>query len=258
MANGKAFQDAVQRARNHPHMGIGVHLVLTELEPAAPVNDIPDLVDDGGRLPHSPGRLLTALLTRRISPASIQKELHAQLCRVLDHGIRPTHLDSHKHVHIIPQVLSVVTELAQRFGIRWIRNPFDQSPLFPLMKNLRREQRKVLLRQHVKASVTRPARRSFFTRIRRAGLRTPDHFFGVSLTGLWNQRAVECLLHRIPPGVTEWMLHPGDCDPELHNSSTRLLEQREAEQDLLLSPTFKHMLLEKGVQIKHFGEVPSC
>ncbi len=257
MAKGTAFLDAVQRTKSHPDMGIGVHLVLTGLEPAASANEVPDLVDDGGRLPRSPGKLLASLTAGRITEASIQKELHAQLSMVVDCGIRPTHLDSHKHVHLIPRVLSIVTELAKKFGIRWIRNPFDKSPLNPLLKHLQREQRKILVCQHIKASMVQVVRRSFFTQIRKAGLYTPDNFFGVSLTGLWNQQAAHCIFHRLPPGVTEWMLHPGDCDPDLLNSNTRLLEEREKERDLLLSSDFKRML-EKGVQIKHFGEVPLC
>ena len=130
MANGEAFQDAVQRVGAHPDLGVGVHLVLTELEPTASPSQILDLLDPGGKLPPSPGQLLTALQRRRISVESIRKELHAQLTCVLDSGLSPTHMDTHKHVHLIPQVLDVVLDLAQAFGIRWIRNPFDDSPFF--------------------------------------------------------------------------------------------------------------------------------
>ena len=40
----------------------------------------------------------------------------------------PRHLDTHKHTHLAPPVLDAVARLAEEFGIRWVRRPFD----FPL------------------------------------------------------------------------------------------------------------------------------
>ena len=59
----------------------------------------------------------------------VDEELAAQIRRILDAGIRPTHLDTHKHTHLLPPVLDAVARMAQEFGIRWVRRPFD----FPLM-----------------------------------------------------------------------------------------------------------------------------
>jgi predicted glycoside hydrolase/deacetylase ChbG (UPF0249 family) len=115
MANGAAFDDAVQLARQTPSLDIGCHLVL--------VGDR-SLVS-GKPFPLTVGQLLAALARREIRP---YEELAAQVQRILDAGIRPTHLDTHKHTHLAPPVLDAVARLSETFGIRWVRRPFD----FPL------------------------------------------------------------------------------------------------------------------------------
>ena len=39
--------------------------------------------------------------------------------------MRPTHLDTHKHTHLLPPVLDAVARLAEEFRIPWVRRPFD-------------------------------------------------------------------------------------------------------------------------------------
>src|SRR5205085_5779357 len=92
MANGAAFEDALDLARQTPSLDIGCHLVLI-----------------GGRslvtqkpLPATVPQLAAALARRAICPYN---ELKAQVRRIVDSGIQPTHLDTHKHTHLAPPVL---------------------------------------------------------------------------------------------------------------------------------------------------------
>jgi len=258
MANGKAFQDAVTRARCHPRLGIGVHLTLTELPSMAPPKEIPDLVDEKGKLPPSPSALVKSFLSGKLSAASVKKEIHCQLARVVDSGICPTHLDTHKHVHLIPRVLEAILEVAPRFKIFRIRNPFDCTPFWATAPHVSPGQWKGFFTQHTMTWITRSQKKPFQRRIERAGWVTTGSFLGISLTGLWNPALAGFLVRRIPWGTTEWMVHPGDHDLDLQRSSTRLLKQREMERDLLLSPLFRQDLLEQNVQLKNFGEIKTC
>lgn len=115
MANGAAFDDAVRRAQDAPALDIGCHLVL--IGGASLLTGKP--------LPETPARLVSLLAAGRIR---VYEELRAQVERILEAGIRPTHLDTHKHTHLAPPVLDAVTRLGEEFHIRWIRRPFD----FPL------------------------------------------------------------------------------------------------------------------------------
>src|SRR5207302_571694 len=78
MANGAAFEDAVRLARETPALDVGCHLMLV----GAP------------GLPATVGQLLKALLMRRIN---VYAELVRQVRRILESGIQPSHLDTHKH-----------------------------------------------------------------------------------------------------------------------------------------------------------------
>src|SRR5690606_17555925 len=54
MVNAPAFEHALELARAHPALDIGVHLTLTELAPVAPPGTVPSLLgDDGMLLPHA-------------------------------------------------------------------------------------------------------------------------------------------------------------------------------------------------------------
>ena len=79
----------------------------------------------GRPLPAGVPQLLAALARRQIRP---YEELRAQVARIVDAGLRPTHLDTHKHTHLAPPVLDAVARIGEEFGIRWVRRPFD----FPL------------------------------------------------------------------------------------------------------------------------------
>ena len=103
MANGEAFDDAVRLARETPSLDVGCHLVLI-----------------GGRslltgkpCPLTVAQLLAALARRQIR---VYEELAAQVRRIMDAGIRPTHLDTHKHTHLAPPVLDAVARIGR--GVR--------------------------------------------------------------------------------------------------------------------------------------------
>ncbi len=116
MANGAAFDDAVRLARETPALDIGCHLVLISGR---------SLVPPYAPLPASVAELLRALAARRMR---LYDELAAQVRKILAAGVKPTHLDTHKHTHLAPPVLDAVARIAEEFGIRWVRRPFD----FPL------------------------------------------------------------------------------------------------------------------------------
>jgi chitin disaccharide deacetylase len=252
MANGPAFDDAVAMVRDTEILDVGVHLVLTKLPPVSPPAKIRGLIDERGHLPGNPWELAVSLLAGGISRDAIRQELSSQITKILDYGLQPTHLDSHKHVHVLPRVLEVVIELANKFSIPWILNPFDEIPFFSLARIVGGGKRRTFCLQHLKASVIGVCRPSFHRQVMRAGVRLPDHFCGVSLTGLWNEAAMVQLFTELSPGVTEWMVHPGNYDEDLLRSGTRLAIQREKKRDLLTSPTMRERLVGQGITLSSF------
>src|SRR5262245_58685857 len=113
MANGSGFDAAVSMSRQAPQLGIGVHLNLSEGKPVARAWEIPSLVNSRGTLYLTPGRLWAGILKREVSLSDVERELRGQVEKVIRTGISPTHLDGHKHVHVLPGIAAVVIRLAQ-------------------------------------------------------------------------------------------------------------------------------------------------
>jgi chitin disaccharide deacetylase len=116
MANAACFREACDLVRTLDLRGkIGVHVVLDEGPPVAP--QMREFADANG---HLCVRRRLRFLERGLASA-IEAECGAQVQRVLDAGIRPTHIDSHRHIHTIFPIGRIVVRVAQRFGIRYVR-----------------------------------------------------------------------------------------------------------------------------------------
>jgi len=254
MANGEAFEMAVALSRRAPRLSVGVHLVLTLGAPVSPASEIRSLLDGRGRLPRSPWALAYRLLTHQVRLREIEIELRAQIAKVLRAGIAPTHLDGHKHVHVLPGVSEIVIGLAQEFGIPSVRCPIEENPLLirsPLDPPT--PQAGILRQKFVSRGVSWCARR-FKVGMSQAGLSSPAHFYGLSQTGYLNLETVQQILFSLPEGTSELMCHPGYVDSHLAKTGTRLLAQREIETRALMLIHPKKLATDLGIQLISYGD----
>lgn len=249
MAAGEAFAEAAAMARTAPELGVGVHLVLAGgLPPVAPPADVPTLVSADGRLWRDLGAFARRWAAGRIDPADVETEIGAQLNRVREAGITPTHVDAHKHVFVIPGVMRRVAAVCRRRGIGAVRNPFDADPLAPGLAPPGGRPRRML--QWLFGRSVRLARPGW--RRAAAGLWTPDRFYGVAATGLWTAGYLERVIAGLTGGCAELMTHPGVLDASLRASRTRLKESRQAELDLLCG-ALPPLLARHGVTLRTFA-----
>ena len=245
MANGSAFDDAVACAKANPQLGVGVHLVLVGGRCAAKPQEIRTLADAEGNLPASLGELLRKLWARSIEPKEIASELRAQIRRVVEAGIQPTHVDCHKHTHLQPQVMEQVAAVAGEFGIRRVRKPYEEfGTLFAFASRGRTS-----LRRFATATLAHSTARKFRKIAEAGNFRAPDHFLGVAATGTLNRDALLSMISSIGEGVTELMCHPGICDAELEQSATRLKRQREVELEALTDPAVRETLKRQDIEL---------
>jgi predicted glycoside hydrolase/deacetylase ChbG (UPF0249 family) len=233
MANGGAFEDAVRLAKANPSLDIGCHLVLVGGR---------SLVEPRRPLPRTVARLLQAIPLGRVEP---YRELRAQIARIVDAGLHPTHIDTHKHTHLFPPVLDAVARLAAEFAIPWVRRPFD----FPITARRTPWTKRAISRGF---SVVR----SRFRRTLAAhGCRTTDHFAGFRITGRFDAADLAELIRALPPGSTEFMCHPGYCGAELEAARTRLKQSRRHELDALLSAETRRAIEESGVRLANYRDL---
>lgn len=252
MANGAAFEDAVEQARSNPKLGVGCHLVLVGGKPVAPKQQLPRLTDAGGNLPPTLGALLSKLTAGSVKSEELACELRAQVQKVISYGVHPTHFDSHKHTHAHPRVLDAVIKVAEEFHIERIRKPFeDLHVLFRSRNGHGRaswKQQATALASH--ASAPR------FRRLTAAHqISTPQHFWGIAATGRLNVAAILAMISDMPDGATELMCHPGEWDSELENSPTRLKRERETELHALTDPAVREAIKANTVQLISFREL---
>jgi predicted glycoside hydrolase/deacetylase ChbG (UPF0249 family) len=187
-------------------------------------------------------QLMSALMLRRIR---IYDELSAQVRRVLDAGLKPSHLDTHKHTHLLPPVLDAVARISEEFKIPWVRRPFD----FPLQPG------GVSWKKRAVSQAFGVVRGRFERVLARHGCRSTDHFAGFQITGKFGASDVAELIRSLPQGSTEFMCHPGVCTEELRAARTRLKESREQELRALTASQVRDALRESGVELVSFNSL---
>lgn len=122
MANMPGFEDAIMLLREHGALNsrVGVHLNVTTGYPLSPaIGDCPRFCNDNGRFIYDRKRWFFRL--SHTEKRAVYAEMKAQIERVFDAGIIPTHLDSHHHLHTWWGVAPLVCRLAREYGIGRIR-----------------------------------------------------------------------------------------------------------------------------------------
>ena len=238
LVNLPAWEDAAPRlGAAGPGLGVGLHLNLTAGKP----------LSHGGTLcdPRTGGfHPLTALVVRalagRIDPADVAAECAAQVARLRGAGVAITHLDSHRHVHVLPGVWRAAVETARRQGVPVVRVPLESLGANP--RNWPALVKKVALAAAWRvASPGVPAPRS------------ADRFFGISLQGgaEFLPRLL-ALLDRLEPGTTELVVHPGYPDGDLADWD-RYVAPRAAELAALTAPVVRERIRRGDFRLIHFG-----
>ena len=122
MINQKYAKEAIEAAKQMPDLEIGLHINLTNEEPAANPKDIPLLVDEKGKLKNG---FVNLLILSFLHPCELARqveiEIRAQIAKYLQSGLKLAHLDSHRHVHLIPVIFKVVQKLAKEHKVGRIR-----------------------------------------------------------------------------------------------------------------------------------------
>ena len=176
VANGVAFDDAVARLRDVPSLEVGVHLTLVEERSLT-----------GMRFPKS----YIGFVRGRKDFAAIERELRAQIERVLASGLRVTHANAHQHVHMLPSIFALVTRLVDEYGIGYVRRIRDRGG------------RGGVMRLAAIAALNVVARSST-----EAALHSNDYSIGVMEAGHLTADRILTLLRSVD-GVTELVTHPG-------------------------------------------------
>jgi len=252
MATGPAFDDAVTLALARPSLGIGCHIVLVDGTPVSDPATIPTLLGPDGRtFRNSLGDFALGVLRGSIRQDEIEREALAQIQKLQHAGLTLTHVDTHKHTHLLSRVTRPIIRALEQSGIRSIRNPFEPRWAASLSGSKRRS---------LFVRAFGPGRRRFQASPPIASQRilTTRGTIGISATGHLNSTTLNALLQSIPNGTWELVCHPGYNDPDLDAITTRLRTERETELQALLgafSKSSSNPVNPSTLQLIHYGEL---
>jgi hopanoid biosynthesis associated protein HpnK len=249
MANGMAFDSAVAASSAATSLGIGIHLNLTQGPPVSSASRVPSIVTSEGSFYPSPGILARRILMSQVRPHDIETELRSQIEKIASAGIRITHLDSHKHIHLLPAIFNVVVKLAREFGIDCVRCPVEPatSALGPLQSGRGRWLR--MAKQYGLARALSTLAAFQANKLAKASLCRTDRFYGLSQTGFLDAAILDQILRALPEGTSEMMCHPGYVDRALEGTCTRLRAQRETELAALTNPGIRQIVDELEIEL---------
>ncbi|MBF0186634.1 MAG: ChbG/HpnK family deacetylase [Magnetococcales bacterium] len=244
MANMHGFDDAVERARNNPGLGVGVHLNLSWGRPIEVPERVPSLLTDDGRFPGTSVPLVLRSMMGKLRHRELVKEFRAQIRRVRAAGIIPTHVDTHKHLHLLPIIFRAAITAALREGINAIRLPRERL-LFPLPHDRRFFHGARRLTMTALCMVTHRYRSQ-------RGMRTPDNLSGIGWEGRLDEHCLSRIVSSHRSGVLELMVHPGFDDSTSQHFTRRGLH-RKKEIEVLTNPRCFSLLSQHGIKLVHYG-----
>ncbi len=254
MANGPAFEDAVAAARSAPNLSVGCHVVLVDGTPVSPPDTVDTLLAIRSAEPERFYSSLSAFAARAMLGGfdrdQLVAEITAQIRKIQSAGLQVTHLDTHKHAHIFPEILAALLRAARICGVRAIRNPIVPVKALPARQFRGKPH---LWKRYGQVRMLHTFSGQFHQRTKRAGLLTPDGVLGVIETGSAESAGFSSLLRQtlasLPEGTWELVCHPGYNDADLRAARTRLLGTREEERRLLTSAELRQFLEEQKIPV---------
>jgi len=203
LVTGPGFEAAAELLASVPGLGVGLHLDLTV---GHALSGASALTDADGAFCHTPAGIALGLWRSTIDPALVREEWGRQLTRFQTLGRRPTHVDSEKHVHMLPALFPIALEIASRAGAPAIRITAD-SEVCSRMRPLTRSWRGAAML----SALAYGARR----RARARGLTSADACLGIIAGSRLDRAEILRLLARLREGTTELVCHPAYEGPEL-------------------------------------------
>ena len=240
------FADAVAIAKRLPRLGIGVHLNLFNSKPVSDDSRVKPLLNSSGSFRYSSNALaFVSMFSHKIRTA-IRIEMAAQIQKLIDSGIEPTHLDSHKHIHFFPSIYPIACSLARQFKIPAIRYCYEPAAVsnvpwpLPMPAGKKGAQQMRLMAR--------------FNRLYDKGLNRAEQTLGLSHLGRIDTNFFKAVSLYTEAQISEVMTHPSTVDDPVDSGKPFKLN-RKAELEALCDERTKKYLQEADIELTHYGRL---
>ncbi|MDB6067384.1 MAG: Hopanoid biosynthesis associated protein HpnK [Pedosphaera sp.] len=236
MMNEPGLEEAVDLARKHPRLGVGLHLTLSHGHSALAPESIPGLVNQSGEFGNSPVSTGFRYFMRRGLRDELRREIIAQFEKFRATGLVLDHVNGHLHFHLHPTVFRILMEVAETFGIRRMRLTRD-----PFRLNARIASGQWMYRgshafiYYCLAGRARGA-------LQQRGIKHTKRVFGLLQNARVDETYITRLLPQLPAGDSELYSHPS-------------LDEFKNEFDALVSVRVREAVRQNGIELIRYQDL---
>ncbi|HTV87385.1 MAG TPA: hopanoid biosynthesis-associated protein HpnK [Stellaceae bacterium] len=244
MVAAPAAADAVTRARRLPQLRVGLHLLLVDGVPLLPPATLTPLLRRDGRFDDNQLRAGLRWFFLPGMRRRLAAEIEAQFAAFKATGLVLDHVNAHKHMHVHPTVARLIVEIGRPYGLRAVRLPNEPAAVL----------RRAFPGERHRVPSFRPAVAALRRRLRREGLASNDHAFGMAWSGVMTEERLLGLLPHLPPGVSEVYFHPAT--RESRDLATAMPGYRHVDElGALLSARVRGRIAELGISLVGYGDL---
>lgn len=199
MADGGAVDDAIIKLKGLSNPNLGIHFVLVEEKSLSGVG-----------LSKNYRTFFIKYILGLIKLSEVEKELKAQLEKIISIGLKPNFINSHQHLHLLPGIMDIIIRLAKERQIPYVRTvneivfiPRSYYKYNLIFYNFFRFLQLIFLR-----FLSKLAKR----KLKNAGLKYNDFFVGFMNAGNIGEGDIKFaqeLAQKHPDKVIELSSHPG-------------------------------------------------
>ncbi|OGW12103.1 MAG: hypothetical protein A3G93_07150 [Nitrospinae bacterium RIFCSPLOWO2_12_FULL_45_22] len=240
IVNGRAYDHALDLAKTNPGLPLGIHLTLMEERAVLSNKEIPTLVQKDSFLPRNYRQLILNLFSKKIRLPEIEAEFKAQIDKFLASGIKPTHIDSHQHIHMLPSIFNIVVKLAREYGVKNIRFPYEKRVV---------HKGYILSTHNLNRAILKYICSKAKQKIKQNGIITTDYYYGFLRSGALSVKALKEILLALDYGTTELNCHPGYIDQECVKYYSHWNYHWEEELKALTNDEIKGLITKDNIQL---------
>ncbi len=239
LANAPGLEEQVSRLISHERLDLGIHLNLTSRHPLN-AKMAERLGKWNGQFPSAYG-MAREIVSRRIGLDTVFMEWSAQVETLLGLGLKLRFINSHEHIHMLPQLFKLTMELAEEYQIPHIRLTRAEWMMPISLASLLRNA---------------PLQMLEWINARHQSAHTPL-FIGLNRSGKLDLRYLKQRFSTLKPVLTyELMCHPGQFNPaEITDPKLLAYHAWESELAMLNSNEFMILLNEYNIRLVNYRDL---
>lgn len=245
MVTGEAFTEAVELARRHPGLQVGLHLTLVQGRSVLRHEGFPSLIDLMGNFPEDPVFAGMRMFFLKPLRKQLEREIEAQIVRFLETGLPLSHIDGHLNIHMHPAVFDILCRLMPKYGISTFRLSRESLGADFSISTGR------VVGKAVDAFIFASLAKRCLPHLQRRRISFAEEVKGLLNSGNITEGYLLKQLDTLKDGTTEIYLHPSESDsPELPGY------RKKDELEALLSGKVRELIRSKEISLCNYrGEV---